>query len=455
MQKVAVFGLGKLGSSMAVAFASRGFEVVGVDIHRKAVELVNAGKAPTEEPGLQMLLDQNRTRIRATESVQEAVDQADTSFVVVPTPSEPDGAFSLEYAKHAFTEIGRALKAKKQYHTVVMTSTVLPGATRHGLLPILERESGKKCGPDFGLCYNPEFIALGTVIRDFLNPDFYLLGQFDERSGNVLEGVHRQVSENRAPVKRMSLENAELAKIAVNSFVTMKISFANLMAELCEKIPGGDVDIVSDALGMDKRIGRKYLTGGLGFGGPCFPRDNVALEFMGRILGLDAQLLRANHDYNEGFGRRLTQKILEMVPRGSTVAVLGLAYKPQTPVVQDSPGVAICRALADGGFRVIGHDPLAVNEASGILRYHVLLTSDLGEALRGADAVVLTTTDECYRDLKADDFRSGGSPVVVLDPWRCLSGSLLEEPWVRYVPLGRAGAEVTGDSLNRRWVQGT
>ena len=440
---------------MAGAFASKGFLVTGVDVNHGVVRALNEGRAPVQEPGLQELIESHRNNLKATLSTEEAIGASEISFVIVPTPSDSDGSFSLQYAKLAFRAIGQALRAKQAYHTVVMTSTVLPGATRYGLLPILERESGKQCGRDFGLCYNPEFIALGTVLRDFLNPDFYLLGQFDEKSGDMLEAVHRRVSENRAPVKRMSLENAELAKIAVNSFVTMKISFANLMAELCEKIPGGDVDIVSDALGMDKRIGRKYLTGGLGFGGPCFPRDNVALEFMGRILGLDAQLLRANHDYNEGFGRRLTRKILEMVPRGSTVAVLGLAYKPQTPVVQDSPGVAICRALADGGFRVIGHDPLAVNEATGILRYHVLLTSDLGEALGGADAVVLTTTDECYRDLKADDFRSGGSPVVVLDPWRCLSGSLLEEPRVRYVPLGRAGAEVTGDSLNRRWGQGT
>jgi Predicted UDP-glucose 6-dehydrogenase len=154
---------------------------------------------------------------------------------------------------------------------------VLPGATRNGLLPVLEQASGKKCGPDFGLCYSPEFIALGTVIRDFLNPDLYLIGQFDARSGAALEDVNRSVCQKDPAVHRMTIENAEIAKIALNSFVTMKVSFANTLADICERIPGGDVDAVSDALGSDSRIGRKYLTGGMGFAGPCFPRDNVAL----------------------------------------------------------------------------------------------------------------------------------------------------------------------------------
>jgi len=295
---ISVFGLGKLGASMVAGFASRGFTVIGTDISRRALQALEEGKAPVQETGLSDLIAAHREKIRATASAEDAVLGTDISFVIVPTPSDSRGAFSLEYARNAFGDIGRALKKKKKYHTVVLTSTVLPGATRHGLLPVLERESGLRCGHDFGLCYNPEFIALGTVIRDFLNPDFYLLGQFDERSGDALEAVHRQVSANQAPVKRMSLENAELAKIAVNSFVTMKISFANLLAGFCEKLPGGDVDIVSEALGMDSRIGRKYLSGGLGFGGPCFPRDNVALDFLGQSLGVDSGLLRENDRFN-------------------------------------------------------------------------------------------------------------------------------------------------------------
>lgn len=451
---ISIFGLGKLGASMAGAFASKGFRVTGVDINQEAVRALNQGLAPVTEPGLPELIRAHRNNLKATLSPEEAIRDSEISFVIVPTPSDHDGSFSLQYAKHAFCGIGQALRAKQAYHTVVMTSTVLPGATRYGLLPILERESGKQCGRDFGLCYNPEFIALGSVLRDFLNPDFYLLGQLDEKSGDMLEAVHQRVSENRAPVKRMSLENAELAKIAVNSFVTMKISFANLMAELCEKLPGGDVDVVSDALGMDRRIGRKYLTGGLGFGGPCFPRDNVALEFMGRMLGLDARLLRANHEYNRELAPRISEKILTLLPAGSTVAVLGLAYKPHTPVVEESPGVAICRALADGGFRVIGHDPLAVGEAGGILRYHAVLTSDLSEALESADAVVVTTPDPAYLQIQPSELPRRDKPLMILDPWRCLPPALKEHPQVRYIPLGRAAPGDGELVLRRRWEQG-
>jgi UDPglucose 6-dehydrogenase len=451
---ISIFGLGKLGASMAGAFASKGFRVTGVDINQEAVRALNQGLVPVTEPGLPELIRAHRNNLKATLSPEEAIRDSEISFVIVPTPSDHDGSFSLQYAKHAFRGIGQALRAKQAYHTVVMTSTVLPGATRYGLLPILERESGKQCGRDFGLCYNPEFIALGSVLRDFLNPDFYLLGQLDEKSGDMLEAVHQRVSENRAPVKRMSLENAELAKIAVNSFVTMKISFANLMAELCEKLPGGDVDVVSDALGMDRRIGRKYLTGGLGFGGPCFPRDNVALEFMGRMLGLDARLLRANHEYNRELAPRISEKILTLLPAGSTVAVLGLAYKPHTPVVEESPGVAICRALSDRGFRVVGHDPLAVGEAAGILRYHAALTSDLAEALQDADAMVVTTPDPAYLGLSPALLTERDKPLLVLDPWRCLSTSLREDTRIRYVALGRGLPDLEENVLRRKWAQG-
>ena len=265
--KYSVIGLGKLGGSMAAAIASRGFEVIGTDVNENVVKLVNDGHAPAPETGLEELVAANRERLRATTSHEEAVHGSDVSFVIVPTPSNDEGAFSIQYATWAFREIGRALKTKKGYHNIVLTSTVLPGATRYGLLPILEKESGKKCGPDFGLCYTPEFIALGSIIRDFLNPDLTLLGQFDDKCGEQLEACFKEILENPPPCQRMTLENAELTKIAVNTFVTTKITFANMLAEICETIPGGNIDVISAALGQDKRIGRSYLTGALGYGG--------------------------------------------------------------------------------------------------------------------------------------------------------------------------------------------
>ena len=184
-----VIGLGKLGASMVVGIAHRGCNVIGVDVVPRSVELVNIGRAPVQETNLDEMLSANRARIRATLDYREAVLNSDVTFVVVPTPSEANGAFSLKYAAAAFREIGCALAEKNSYHLVVMTSTVLPGSTRYGLLPVLEQASGKKCGPDFGLCYSPEFIALGSVIHDFLNPDFILCGESDPRSGEILDEV--------------------------------------------------------------------------------------------------------------------------------------------------------------------------------------------------------------------------------------------------------------------------
>ena len=435
IQNVSIIGLGKLGGSMAAGMASRGFTVIGVDVNRHAVDAVNSGRAPVQETGLGEMIAANQPRIRATMSTDEAVLGSDISFVIVPTPSDERGAFTLQYAKFAFKALGHALKKKNGYHVIVLTSTVLPGATRHGLLPILEAESGKKCGPDFGLCYNPEFIALGSVIRDFLNPDFYLLGQFDQRSGDMLEEVHTRVSVNHAPVKRMTIENAELAKIAVNSYVTMKISFANMLADFCEHIPGGDVDVVSDALGMDKRIGRKYLTGGFGFGGPCFPRDNVALNFMGQQLGVDSRLLKVNDDYNRSLSHRYVEQLRAYLPAGANVAVLGLAYKPLSHVIDESPGIHLCRALSEAGYRVIGHDNLAAPNAEVALKLTALVTDSLDEALKDADVVLVTTTDNSYTSLTADQLLRGRPAVTVIDFWRCLK-HLSNDSRVHYVPVG-------------------
>lgn len=431
-----VVGLGKLGASMVAAIASRGFHVIGVDINRRAVELLNAGHAPVQETNLEETISANREWLRATLSHREAILNSDVTFVIVPTPSDERGAFSLQYAKWAFREIGRALAEKKGYHNVVLTSTVLPGSTRYGLLPILERGSGKVCGRDFGLCYGPEFIALGSVIHNFLNPDFTLVGEFDERAGSQLEACYAEIMENNPPCKRMSIENAELTKIAVNTFVTSKITFANMLADLCERIPGGDVDVVSDALGLDTRIGRKYLTGALGYGGPCFPRDNVALSFIARALGCEANLVETTDRLNRSLTGKLAEYLGSLIKRGDTVAILGLSYKPHSHVVEESQGVYLARALAALGVRVVGYDPLANEMARHELTDKVVMLEDVTSCLQQADAVVITTPDPEFRTLQPADFPQRNPPVVVYDCWRILREKLESALHVRYIPLG-------------------
>ena len=252
---VSVVGLGKLGAPIAACIAARGVEVVGVDGDAAKVAQLNRGVAPVHETGLPELLAQSGGRLRATTSVAEAIAATDTTFVIVPTPSDESGGFALEHVRRAIEEIGAALREKDSYHLVAVTSTVLPGALEAVVLPLLEAASGKRCGPGFGLCYSPEFVALGSVIRDFLEPDFLLIGESDPAAGDALERVYRAVCRTTPPVARIGFANAELAKLAVNNYVTTKISFANMLASLCERIPGADVDAVTSALGLDKRIG--------------------------------------------------------------------------------------------------------------------------------------------------------------------------------------------------------
>ncbi|MBM4431389.1 MAG: UDP-glucose/GDP-mannose dehydrogenase family protein [Chloroflexi bacterium] len=433
-----VVGLGKLGASMAAAVASRGFNVIGVDVNQRAVDVVNAGRAPVQETNLEETIAANQERLRATLSHREAILNSDVTFVVVPTPSDDRGAFSLQYAAWAFREIGRALAEKDGYHNVVMTSTVLPGSTRYGLLPLLEQESGKVCGPDFGLCYSPEFIALGSVIHDFLNPDFTLVGEFDERAGNQLQACYADIMENNPPCQRMSLENAELTKIALNTFVTTKITFANMLADLCERIPGGDVDVVTNALGLDRRIGRQYLTGALGYGGPCFPRDNVALSFMARALGTRADLAEATDRANRSLVEKVAERLCATIKCGTTVAVLGLAYKPLSHVIEESQAISLAKSLSRAGVRVVAYDPLASDVARAELRDQAVILESVADCLAQAEVVLITTPDPAFRALTAEDFGGKNLPVTVVDFWRILDKELVGQPSVRYVPIGRS-----------------
>ena len=437
---------------MAAAMADRGFNVIGVDVSKNAIDSLNAGKAPVEETNLQEYIDKNRSRLSATFSHHDAVLNSDITFVIVPTPSDEKGAFSIKYAAAAFKTIGKALKDKEEYHTVVLTSTVLPGATRYGLLPLLERESGKTCGKDFGLCYSPEFIALGSVIHDFLNPDFLLVGEFDKKSGDILNGYYSKIMENNPPCKRMSIENAELAKISLNSYVTMKITFANILTELCEKIPGGDIDVVTDAIGLDKRIGRKYLTGGLGFGGPCFPRDNVALGYLASSLGVRNEIAEATDRFNRSIPERFAERLKQLIKPNSTVAILGLSYKPFSCVVEESQGIFLAKALSMHNHIVVGFDPLANKMAKIALKDDIQIKNSIKDCLDQAEVVLITTPDPAFGSLKLKDFQNGKPEVLVVDFWRVLNKELSGKPGVRYIPVGHGDEGLgTENTLETMW----
>ena len=432
---ISIVGLGKLGASMAVAIADQGFNVIGVDVNKIAIDNLNAGKSPIQETNIQEYIDRNKIRLSATTSHQDAVLQSDITFVIVPTPSEKNGSFSTKYVASAFESIGKAIKEKGEYHLVVLTSTVLPGETRK-LISILEKESRKICGKDFGVCYSPEFIAIGSVIHDFLNPDFLLVGEFDKKSGDILEKYYRYIMENCAPCKRMSIENAELAKISLNFYVTMKITFANTIAELCEKLPGGDVDAISNAIGIDKRIGRKYLTGGLGFGGTCFPRDNIAFSYFAQSVGVNVEFAESIDRFNRSIPSRYVGVLSKIIKPGSVVAILGLSYKPNSSVVEESQSITLAQEFSKNNYKVIGYDPLANENARQVLGDDIEIKNSIQECISIADAVIITTQDKEFVDLKLQDFHNGKREIIVVDFWRSLKSVLSNQAGIRYIAVG-------------------
>jgi UDPglucose 6-dehydrogenase len=368
MERLSVIGLGKLGFPMAVLFAHKGFKVIGVDVDSQLVEAVNMKKCPICEPGVPELLRSLGRSLTATEDYRYATENSEASFIVVPTPSEESGGFSTKYVKSAAEKIAKELRHKNDFHLIVLTSTVLPGATA-SLSELLERDSGRKCGIDFGLCYSPEFIALGDVLEGLSNPDLILIGESDPKSGEMLSQIYNRVCQNNPPMVRTNFYNAELGKILLNAYVTMKISFANTLAELCERMPGGDVDAVSQILGLDSRIGGKYLSGGLGFGGPCFPRDNRAVAHFAKSIGVDARLARTTDEVNRYQNRRIMEFIKEKLGelKGKKIALLGLTYKPDTDVVEESAALEIAKALLGEEAQVSAYDPAGMGNARTVL----------------------------------------------------------------------------------------
>jgi UDPglucose 6-dehydrogenase len=314
---------------------------------------------------------------------------------------------------------------------------VLPGSTEYGVLPVLEAESGKRRGRGFGLCYSPEFIALGSVIRDFLNPDFLLIGESDRRAGDLLAALYEQVVDKMPPVARMNFVNAELAKISVNTYVTLKISFANMLAALCEQLPGGDVDKVTGALGLDLRIGPRYLRGAVGYGGPCFPRDNQALAYLARQLGYPASFAEATDTFNRGLLERLASMVTERLPEGGLTAILGLSYKPDTIVVDEAQGMLLAQRLVSEGRPVVVFDPLAMDSARQVLGDSVTYAESVEDAVAKAHVVFITNPDRAYAGLDPAQL----APRVVIDAWRMLRQRAESSGARSYVGLGLAGPD--------------
>lgn len=399
LQSVSVCGLGKLGACIAATSADRGFRVVGIDVDSQKVDALNRGLPPVDEPLLADTIARTKSRLSASTDPVAAVE-TDATFFIPPSPSLPDGSFSTEFLLRAMQSVAVAVKkAGKKNHLFVCSSTTTPGAVDKILIPMLEKELGGKAGRDFGMIYNPEFIALGDVVRGLLNPDFVLVGESDPVSGDRIEDFYARYCQNRAPVRRMSIISAELCKISVNAYVTMKISFTNQLRLIAQGL-GADPEVILNALGQDTRIGGKYLRPGLSYGGPCFPRDNRLLAWTAKQAGVQAHLAEATDRVNEAAKTDLFERVKKAAPAPGPIAVLGMAYKPNTYITEESAGLHLAQQLKRGGYRVLVHDVHSTPENSPVLHeFELLPDPSRADSWKGVAAVVICCPWPQYTDL--------------------------------------------------------
>lgn len=400
--KVAVVGLGKLGLPLAALLATSGNEVNGYDLSSSHRDSLKSGVLNFKEPKLNELLLESRDTLVIVDSISEAVKNVELVFVIVPTPSLTSGEFTNEFVLNALNEIGHAMKESKNRIVIDIVSTVMPNSCSGVLSAALEKSSGRKIGENLGLCYNPEFIALGSVIHDMEYPDMHLIGQSSEWAGDRVEAALKTITRREVPARRMSLTEAELVKIAVNNYVTMKISYANMLYQAALTLKDVDIDTVTNAIGLDSRIGTKYLRAAAPYGGPCFPRDTRALSFLYSELGLKDSLSQATDIANKNHTAFISEYIQENSVVDAKIGICGVSYKTGTQVVEESPGVAIGRMLVDKGHEIRFWDD---EEATPFEIEEVFHPESSAESLvSSVDFVVITrplnNPKEFYRILK-------------------------------------------------------
>ncbi len=416
MQRISVFGLGKVGHVLAICLADAGHTVIGVDPNEKLVNEINSGTFHSFEPGVMSRFKRiNNKRFIATTDNEHAVLASDISCIIVPTPSNSLKGFSLRYISKVTDVIGATLKKKNTYHLVVVISTMLPGSSDYFIMPQLQRISGKKIGKNLGFCYNPIFIALGEVVNGLVRPDYLLIGESDNKAGALTLTMHKPLLKKHPPIVRMKPIEAEITKIASNTHETMRVSFANMVCALCSEIPGTNVDTITSAL--SHRMGKRFFKGATPYGGPCWPRDNLALAALMDALALSNTLPKAVDLYNTQYAKYIFHRVLKMTQKGTTVGILGLAYKPGTPNVDGSFGLNVAKQLIAKGRKVIVWDPLAMEETHRILTDKVVYATSGNNCLQEARTIIIAIPMREFGQLNWTLVKNR----PVLDCWRCLS----------------------------------
>ncbi|NYZ78897.1 UDP-glucose/GDP-mannose dehydrogenase family protein [Candidatus Micrarchaeota archaeon] len=437
--RISIVGAGYVGLVAAACFANGGFKVLISTNDPKKIKMINEAKAPFFEPELGGLL-RNAVKsgaLKATNTRAEAILNSEVTFICVGTPSAADGSIDLSFIYAVAEEIGRSLRKKKSYHTVVVRSTVVPG-TANRVKEIIEKLSGKTAGRDFGMCMCPEFLRQGNAVYDTFNPDRVVIGEHDKKAGNVLEKLFKKFyGRKKVPILRMNTVSAEMVKYVSNSILATKVSFINEIANICEKLNGVDVYEVARGVGLDRRVGPLFLEAGPGFGGSCFPKDVNAILSFSRELGYEPKILQTVMTVNEEQALHVVDLARRSLGglRGKRIAILGLSFKPNTDDMREAPSVRIIKKLLGEGAAVVAYDPVAENNAKKILKDAIEYAESAADCLAGADCCIVVTEWDEFKKIKPEMLKKMRGRSIV-DTRRIWNPEKLESAGFRYLGIG-------------------
>lgn len=435
--RIAMIGTGYVGLVSGVCFSEFGFDVTCVDKDAAKIARLEQGEVPIYEPGLDVLIANNRKagRLTFTTDLPQAVRQADAVFIAVGTPTRRgDGHADLRYVHAAAEEIAQSLHG----YTLVVTKSTVPVGTGAEVRAILEKHAPK--GVEFDVASNPEFLREGNAIEDFMRPDRVVAGVESERAKETLYALYRPLYLQETPIIFSDIRTAELIKYAANSFLATKISFINEMAEMCEKT-GANVQHLARGLGLDKRIGDRFLQPGPGYGGSCFPKDTLALLKSAEALDVPLRIVRSVVEANEAVKNRMVGKIAQACRgsvKGKTIAVLGLTFKPDTDDMRDAASLVILPRLIEEGARIRAYDPQGMHEAKALLPQPEIAWCDNSyRTLEGADVLVILTEWNEFRSLDLERVRSLLSSPVMVDLRNIYKTDEMRKAGFRYISIGR------------------
>ena len=433
---ITVLGMGYVGLTAGMAFAKHGFKTICTTTTPLKAENLNKGVPPFYEPGLELLVKEMVDKGLLSGSIDnvDAVRRSDVTFICVGTPPQPDGSADLSAIEAVSRDIGMALRNKDVYHVVVAKSTIPPGTTDDIILPTVEKYSGKKVGVDFGLCMNPEFLRQGDAVHDSLNPDRIVIGEYDIRSGDVLEEIYREYD---CPKMKCDIKAAELIKYAANSLLATKISFANEFSRICEKF-NIDVYEVMKGVGLDFRISPKFLDAGCGFGGSCFPKDVNAIVALARSIEVETPLLDAVLLTNEMQPSHFIEIIEGATGNlaGKVVAVLGLAFKPNTGDIRETRALPIIQLLYEKGARVKAYDPKAIDNFKRITNLPIEYYEHWKDALKDSDFVVIQSDWNEIKNISPLYFKNLMKKPIIIDGRRTYDPNVMIEQGIDYYGIG-------------------